>query len=132
VVVATAAGSGSAPLTIQPNATVAIAGDVEGAPGDPIAFTVGSPQPGVAWLVMSAFPGATALPGLVELSIGGGNPLSLSIVGSGVLNAAGNWTRGLAVPPGPGLSGLTIQLEGVTLDLGGAFSATGAHAFTVL
>lgn len=132
VVVTTAAGSGNAPLGIVPNATVALVGDDAALPGAPIAFTVGSPNPGIAWLLMSPNPGATNVPGFVDLGIGGGSIPSISILFSGVLNPAGNWSVGAAVPAGPGLSGLTLQLEGLVVDLGGVFSASGAHPFVVL
>ena len=133
VQITTAAGVGNGSVAVIPSTQTALAGDNEAAPGGFANLTVGSASMGgVTWLIFSPFAGPTSLPGIVDFSIGGGNLLSLFIVGSGTLNAAGNWSVTLGLPSGSGLSGLTLQLEGLVFDPVTGFSVSGAWPFTVL
>lgn len=132
VVVTTAAGSGLGALGVIPNAATALAGPHGAGLGDSVQLTLGAPELGVGWLLFSPLLGATTVPGIVNLAIGSGDLLSLSILTSGGLNAAGNMPVAFTLPTTPALSGLTVHFEGVAFGATGGFSSSGAHAFTIL
>lgn len=133
VAITTAVGTGHASLAVAPSTQTALAGDSEAAEGSSASFTIGSTSTaGAAWLLFSPIAGPTSLPGLVDFSIGGGNVLSIFSLGSGAVNAAGNWSTTLAIPTGAGLAGLSVQLEGLVFDPVGGFTVSGAMPFSVL
>jgi hypothetical protein len=132
VVVTTPFGVGQSGLNVSANASTALAGTTSAALGAGALITLGAPEPGFGWLLFSPLLGPTALPGIVDLAIGAGDFLSLTLFQSGALNAAGNMTTPFVVPNLPGLSGFTVYFEGIAYGAIGAFSASGAHAFNIL
>ena len=131
VVVTTAIGSASAPLDYQANSGTVLVGSTQTSTGSTATFVVGDPDPGLAWLVFSALSGPTSLPGIVDLAIGGGNPLAVFVAGSGPLNAAGTWAQVLPIPQNPALSGASLHFEGVAFGPDLALEASGAHVLGI-
>lgn len=112
------AGTGTATFTYVPTSpsslrlpgSVPIGTGIEGA--------IGGPAGDWALTIVSLLPGPTGLP-LVALGIGGGAPGSLITHDIGPLTAGGGTrTFGFAVPPIPGLSGLSLHWQALTADLG--------------
>jgi hypothetical protein len=131
VVVTTAAGSGQDNLTVAANSGTSLSAPSSANLGDLIQVTVGSPEPALAWLAFSVNSGPTPLPGLVNLSIGSGDVVSLKVLKNAQVNAAGNLIVPIPVPADPVFAGLQVYFEGVTAGSGTGIVATGSHPFTV-
>lgn len=131
VVVTTAAGSGQDNLTVAANSGTSLSAPNSANLGDLIQVTVGSPEPALAWLAFSVNSGPTPLPGLVNLSIGSGDVVSLKVLKNAQVNAAGNLIVPIPVPADPVFAGLQVYFEGVTAGSGTGIVATGSHPFTV-
>ena len=131
MVVSTAVGSGQDNLTVDANSGTSLSAPTSANLGDLIQVTVGSPEPALAWLAYSVNPGPTPLPGLVNLSIGSGDALSLKVLKNLPVNAAGNLIVNIPVPAAPVFVGLQVYFEGVTAGSGTGVVATGAYPFLV-
>ena len=131
VVVSTAVGSGQDNLVVNANGGTSLSAPNTANLGDLIQVTVGSPEPALAWLAYSVNPGPTPLPGLVNLSIGSGDALSLKVLKNLPVNAAGNLIVNIPVPSAPVFAGLQVYFEGVTAGSGTGIVATGASPFMV-
>lgn len=112
------AGTGTAPFTAVPTSPPALRLPATLAPGTAGSGAVGGNPGWFALTLVSAVPGPTQLP-QGALGIGGGSLGNVLTFEFAPLSASGG-TRALAlaVPANPGLSGLALQFQAVTVDAG--------------
>ena len=116
VEIVNAAGAGRAPFAFAPTSPPALRLQPILLLGQGCSGAIGSNPGWFALTLFSLVPGPTALP-LGSLGIGGGNLANVAGLEFGALSASGGTrTFALQAPNNPGLSGLSLHFQVVTMD----------------